>query len=244
MSLHSNFYLYKNFFWKIINDGEGTNIFWYENISDENSGRVNEFITINWWWCYMYVDVWSVESFFWGRKYTLHAGMYQSTEEWVEITIHPNTRVVIYQRESYRGINSIGILEEVWRLKYIDWCTDSMLCSPIKKGDPCLNALFVPNWVNQTMHIHPSTRAGFIIQGEGRCETPEKTYKLESGLIFFLPKNWLHKFRTDADGEWKLRVVAYHPDSDFWPSDEIHPMINRTIVDGVSASLIKEIQTK
>jgi hypothetical protein len=41
-----------------------------------------------------------------------------------------------------------------------------------------------------------------------------------------------------------MRVVAYHPDSDFGPQDEDHPMINRTIVDGVSASKIDAIRTK
>ena len=28
-------------------------------------------------------------------------------------------------------------------------------------------------------------------------------------------------------------VIAYHPDSDFGPTDDDHPMVNRTIVDGV-----------
>jgi hypothetical protein len=244
MTTHSEFYLYSKYFWKIINDGEGTNIFGYETLSAENSIHAGEKIEIRWWWCYLYVATGSIETLFWGKKYILSSGMYQSTEDGIDITIGQDTRIVVYQKTAYRWMNSLGILEQIGRLKYIDGCTDSILCNPIKKGDPCLNALFVPNGVNQTMHTHPSTRAGFIIEWAGRCETPEKTHTLASWLIFFLPKNGLHKFRTDNEWEWKLKIVAYHPDSDFWPSDEIHPMINRTLVDGVSASQIKDIQTK
>ena len=40
-----------------------------------------------------------------------------------------------------------------------------------------------------------------------------------------------------------MDVIAYHPDSDFGPQDEDHPMINRTIVDGVQASRIKDIHS-
>jgi hypothetical protein len=39
-------------------------------------------------------------------------------------------------------------------------------------------------------------------------------------------------------------VMAYHPDSDFGPEDENHPMINRTIVDGMSAAGLAAIRTK
>ena len=41
-----------------------------------------------------------------------------------------------------------------------------------------------------------------------------------------------------------MAVIAYHPDSDFGPTHEVHPMINRTIVDGVSARLIEKIRTR
>ena len=40
-----------------------------------------------------------------------------------------------------------------------------------------------------------------------------------------------------------LRVVAFHPDSDFGPEHDFHPMINKTIVDGTSARLIESIRT-
>ena len=41
-----------------------------------------------------------------------------------------------------------------------------------------------------------------------------------------------------------MNVVAFHPDSDFGATDINHPMINRTIVDGISANSIDSIRTK
>jgi hypothetical protein len=41
-----------------------------------------------------------------------------------------------------------------------------------------------------------------------------------------------------------MAVIAYHPDSDFGPTHEVRPMMNRTIVDDVSACLIEEIRTR
>ena len=38
-------------------------------------------------------------------------------------------------------------------------------------------------------------------------------------------------------------MIAFHPDSDFGPAPEDHPMINRTMVDGVSASRLDDIRT-
>lgn len=40
-----------------------------------------------------------------------------------------------------------------------------------------------------------------------------------------------------------MDVIAYHPDSDTGPTYDDQPMINRTIVDGVSAADIDEIRT-
>ena len=65
---------------------------------------------------------------------------------------------------------------------------------------------------------------------------------LEPGTIFVIPSDAPHAFET-ADGD-ALDVIAFHPDSDFGPTPTNHPMVNRTIVDGVSAARIPEIQTK
>ena len=152
-------------------------------------------------------------------------------------------RGIVIERIGYRGMNSFGGPVEDWgRLKYIDGCTDSLLVPPVKMGDPCLNALFFPENIDQTAHTHPSMRVGMVIEGEGTCVTPEKEYDLEPGKIFIIHEEGLHKFKTKANAN--LTVIAYHPDSDFGPVDEDHPMINRTIVEGISAARIKEIQTR
>jgi glyoxylate utilization-related uncharacterized protein len=139
---------------------------------------------------------------------------------------------------------TMGKVELDGRLRYIDGCMDTILSQPIKKGNPCLNALFMPKGVNQTMHTHPSTRSGFIILGGAKCVTPDSQYDLSTGQIFYLPKDTEHKFRSDLDTDVTMRLVAYHPDSDFGPTDEDHPMLNRTIVEGISANQIDEIRTK
>ncbi len=113
---------------------------------------------------------------------------------------------------------------------------------PVRLGDPCLNALFFPENIDQTAHTHPSMRVGMVIEGRGSCVTPEREYALLPGKIFIIHEDGNHRFRTGPGA--KMTVVAYHPDSDFGPQDEDHPMINRTIVKGVSAAEIDAIRTR
>ena len=40
-----------------------------------------------------------------------------------------------------------------------------------------------------------------------------------------------------------MRILAFHPDSDFGPDHQFHPMVNKTMVNGVSANQLPEIQT-
>jgi quercetin dioxygenase-like cupin family protein len=150
---------------------------------------------------------------------------------------------IIIEKNNYYGLFSIGgPVEQQGRLKYIDGCTDSLLIPPVKKGDPCLNALFFPANINQTPHQHPSDRVGLIYKGQGQCITPHETIALQAGDLFIIHQDGTHSFKTDAAEE--LVVIAFHPDSDFGPEDENHPMINRTMVNGQSANSIKGIQTK
>tara|TARA_R110002096_G_scaffold422373_2_gene628816 strand:- start:693 stop:1388 length:696 start_codon:yes stop_codon:yes gene_type:complete len=150
---------------------------------------------------------------------------------------------IVIERIGFKGMNSVGGPVESWgRLKYIDGCTDSLLLPPVRMGDPCLNALFFPEKIDQTAHTHPSMRVGMVIDGHGTCVTPDQDYDLTPGKIFIIHEDGHHKFKTEPNKS--MTVVAYHPDSDFGPLDEDHPMINRTIVDGISAAKIKEIQTK
>jgi hypothetical protein len=150
-------------------------------------------------------------------------------------------RGLIVTRDGYRGMFMVGgPLEEHGRLKYIDGCTDSLLIPPVKRGDPCLNLLYFPPGIDQTEHTHPSDRFGLVVSGHGRClhrassDAPFLSIDLVPGMIWRIHTDGLHKFQTPYDRA--MRVVAFHPDSDFGPTDEDHPMLNRTIVEGVSAA--------
>jgi mannose-6-phosphate isomerase-like protein (cupin superfamily) len=185
----------------------------------------------------------AVEMRFNGRMLTLGARTFFSTSAGARLRPDAGSRVACFQREGHRGYDTLGVVEQTGRLRYIDGCWDSVLVSPPRKGDACLNALWIPEGVHQTMHTHPSVRAGIIIKGDGVCQTNTHEHPLQDGMIFFLPKHGWHKFRTDLKPA-TINLVAFHPDSDHGPSDEEHPMLNRTMVDGVSAKDMPGIRTK
>lgn len=143
----------------------------------------------------------------------------------------------------YPGMNVFGgPIERTGRLRYIDGCSDSVLVPPVRKGDPCLNLLHFPPGIRQTPHVHPSVRTGVVYRGAGECIVPGRPpVPLRPGLAFVVPTNALHSFNTDAES---MDVIAFHPDSDVGMTDDDHPMVNRTIVDGVSARYLKEIRTR
>lgn len=172
----------------------------------------------------------------------------------------------VFKENNYKAFPMKGgPIEETGRLKYIDGCTDSLLLSPVKKGDPCLNHLHFPPNIDQTEHTHPSHRIGIVASGHGLCKTPFGDLPLTEGMIFII-KEWDGKTyeapsNTDRPNDYKeklypngqhafqtfdsvMNVIAFHPDSDFGPEDDEHPMINRTIVDGKSAKNIDEIRTQ
>lgn len=172
-------------------------------------------------------------------SFKLSEGMYFTANEHVRVR---GGKGIVMAREGHRSLFQIGgPVEQKGRLKYIDGCTDSLLIPPVKLGDPCLNLLYFPPGIDQTAHTHPSDRIGVICSGRGECETPDGIIPLTPGTMFRIPYEGMHKFRT-TDSE--MRVIAYHPDSDFGPEDENHPMINRTIVDGISAAKLDAIRTK
>lgn len=196
----------------------------------------------------------------------LTKGMYFSTAGALEINGNGSVILIevlhkkgIYPQNNYNAMRMFGgPIEEHGRLKYIDGCTDSLLIPPVKMGDPCFNHLHFPANIDQTPHTHPSNRIGMVSKGNGECITPFGILPLFEGMIFII-KEWdgvsfdkgldgktyptgTHSFRTfEEEG---MDVIAFHPDSDFGATDEVHPMINRTIVNGVSASKIDSIRTK
>lgn len=131
----------------------------------------------------------------------------------------------------YSGLPQAGgPCEPCGRLKYIDGCSDTLLVCPPVLGEPCLNLLHLPPGTAQTEHTHPSDRIGIILAGSGVCRTPDGETPLGPRMFWYIPSGLHHSFHTDA---LSLDVLAWHPDSDFGPSFDSHPMVNRTIVGGV-----------
>ncbi len=148
---------------------------------------------------------------------------------------------MVASRIGYRGFFQIGgPIEGSGRLRYIDGCTDSLLAPPVQVGDPCLNLLHFPPGIRQTAHTHPSLRLGMVASGRGACRLARGQVPLEPGAIFLIPAETVHGFLT---GDRDMTVIAYHPDSDFGPDHQDHPMINRTLVEGTSAKYLSGIQT-
>lgn len=140
------------------------------------------------------------------------------------------TRILATWKRGFRGLRAFGgPIERRGRLKYIDRCSDTLLAAPARSGDPCLNHLHFPQGVEQTEHTHPSVRCGIVARGSGFCETPNGNTPLVPGLTFLIPAGGRHRFVTETEA---MDVIAYHPDTDWGPTDEKHPMVNRTLVDG------------
>ena len=141
--------------------------------------------------------------------------------------------LIIYSPEYIGLAQAGGPVEASGRLNYIDGCSDSLLVCPAQLGEPCLNLLHLPPGIHQSAHTHPSERIGIILRGSGVCRTAAGDTLLQAGMFWFIPPEFVHSFHTYGDA---LDVLAWHPDSDFGPSHDAHPMINRTIVDGVPAN--------
>jgi quercetin dioxygenase-like cupin family protein len=177
-----------------------------------------------------------------GRRRQLFAGDFFSVTgtAWVQSL---DASCMVISAKNYLGLNVFGgPLEEKGRLRYIDGCTDTLLVPPVRKGDPCFNHLHFPANIVQTPHTHPSVRVGIVYRGRGECVVPHgPPIPLQAGYAFIVETNAEHSFNTL---ESTMDIVAFHPDSDAGMTDEDHPMLNRTIVDGESAKNIPNIQTK
>ena len=135
-------------------------------------------------------------------------------------------RGLVVSRLGYSGLFQVGgPIEDTGRLVYIDGCSDTLLVCPPRLGEPCLNHLHLPPGTNQSEHTHPSERIGIILRGSGECRTPDGTFALRPGMAWRIPTGCLHSFFTFDES---MDVLAWHPDSDFGPTDDNHPMKNRT----------------
>ena len=181
-----------------------------------------------------FVESGSIDLFVGEKLFTIYEKMYFSINQNFKLFNNNVSKGFIVERINYKGFFSIGgEIEEKGRYKYIDGCSDSLLISPVLKGEPCLNLLHFPPNTIQTPHTHPSVRIGIIISGSGQCILENQVIPLEKGKIFFINSNLLHSFNTQENN---MNIVVYHPDSDFGPTDTNHPMINKTIINGISAS--------
>jgi quercetin dioxygenase-like cupin family protein len=146
-----------------------------------------------------------------------------------------NCRALLATAKNYRGIFALGgPAEDGGRLRYIDGCSDTGLIQPLKRGDPCLNYLHFPSATRQTPHHHPSHRVGLVLAGEGLCHHGDKTTPMAPGSMWLIPAGAEHWFET---AEATLRVVAFHPDSEFGPTDEDHQMLNATLTGAMRETL-------
>ncbi len=227
-----------------IEGGEGrTLIYGFENETEENAGK-GEFEVPDIGACYGYVGTGTLALEYWVmglnkerqmRRHELTAGEWFVTPGgFTGFLVESGTRVVITQRLGFRAVATLGgPIEELGRLRYIDSCSDTLLIAPPVKGEPCFNHLHFPVGIDQTQHFHPSNRSGMVARGKGTCATPFGESELKTGLLFHIPHHGWHKFATLLDSP--MDVVAYHPDSDWGPEHETHPMINRTWVGEITA---------
>ncbi|MEM9825926.1 MAG: cupin domain-containing protein [Planctomycetota bacterium] len=187
---------------------------------------------------YGYVHSGTLNLNFQGRTFAVGAGMYfcvpgSATVTWESNSHSPGSGFVASRLE-FNGLFQVGgPIETIGRLRYIDGCSDTLLISPPVLGDPCLNLLCIPPQTRQRSHTHPSERLGMIASGHGVCKTPAGDLPLAPGDRFSIPADGRHSFHTQAEA---LRVIAFHPDSDFGPTHQNHPMINKTIIEGRSAA--------
>lgn len=151
--------------------------------------------------------------------------------------------LVAITRYGYRGFALAGQREKFGRMSYIDGCSDSLLIFPNRMGDMSLNHLHFPPGINQTQHIHPSIRFGIVAGGQGEAWYEGATFidqkgadhKLKDGWVepllpggmFLLEEQEQHSFRTYKEG---MDVIAFHPEGNWGPTDENHPMLNKTLI--------------
>jgi AraC-like ligand binding domain len=175
------------------------------------------------------------------ETYRLHPGMYFCLPGEGRIDGETSSGIVFTCLNFDGMFNLGGPIESTGRLAYINGGTSSLLVPPLILGDPCLNAMYFPANTDQTLHTHPSYRLGIVVAGSGSFETPETEIAVEAGTGFLIPADCMHKFRTLQS---PLAIVVLHPDSDTGFTHKDNPMLKRTMVEGVSAAELPQIQTK
>ena len=174
------------------------------------------------------------------EPFPLTAGMYFSLAEAGTIQGESAAGMVVSVPTHEGQFLLGGPVDPLGRFAYIDGGTTSLLVAPMRIGDPCLNALYMPPNVDQTLHSHPSDRIGLIIGGSGQCCFDDTCYDLLPGHLFHISADQPHRFVTEHQ---QLDLVVFHPDSDMGFSDRNHPMLSRTFVNNIRATELPNIQT-
>ena len=169
-----------------------------------------------------------------GQNWNMKQGNYFAFHGIVDFSVAGAGSIWTVTKLGYRCMPMVGQIESNGRLSYIDGCSDSVLVSMPRYGDPVLNYLHFPTGIYQTQHTHPSIRMGVVISGEGEAFQEKSNFSdgwvkpLKKGCMFMLTEQELHSFRTTDS---HMDIIAFHPDSDTGPTDENHSMINRTYID-------------
>jgi len=172
--------------------------------------------------------------------FPLPAGMYFSLPE-AGVLDGATSAGFVVTCPTYHGVFGLGgPIEHRGRLAYVNGGTNSVLIPPPLLGDPCLHAMYLPPQVEQTMHTHPSYRIGMLVNGKGQVETPNGVDAIAPGDIFLIPADQEHRFCTATQG---LCAVVFHPDSEVGFSHRQNPMLQRTLVEEVSAAALPHLQT-
>jgi quercetin dioxygenase-like cupin family protein len=213
-------------------------IYGFETFSEENKNRAQAEISEQSGAIYGFVSegvVYLTDKDDDGFRVRLKKGQYFAVSAPLVLDFSPSvpTRVVAVHATDFIPYRTFGgPIEPKGRLRYIDRCSDSLLVAPPRLGDPCLNLLHFPAGIHQTPHTHPSVRCGAIASGNGYCINGDGVkIDLKAGMVWVIPVDVVHSFHT-GDSNDELNVIAYHPDSDWGPVDENHPMLNRTWVGG------------
>lgn len=169
-----------------------------------------------------------------GQNWSVEAKNYFAFNGKISFKNSESLQVWTVTRIGYKAMPVMGQVESNGRLSYIDGCSDSVLVSMARMGDPVLNYLHFPTGILQTQHTHPSIRMGVVIGGAGDAFQEKGNYHdgwskpLTKGCMFMLTEQELHSFKTSDSF---MDIIAFHPDSDTGPTDENHSMINRTYID-------------
>ncbi len=226
-------HVWRSYWGALLDDGDSKNnsvIYGFENLSPQHQ-HLSQVRIPDEGTCFGFVSAGLADLQNPHINWQLNSGQWFCVPHGLLLTLQPNSRVVISQCLGYHGVYAMGgPIEAQGRLRYIDGCSDTLLCAPPLLGDPCLNHLHFPTGIAQTAHTHPSTRAGIIAKGQGECVVSSgEAINLRAGDLFYIARNTVHHFVTADSG---MDVIAYHPDSDWGPTHDEHPMINRTWVDG------------